>query len=267
MLVDQHSKPSLWRRSPPVILFTLARWLLRELIGTLAATTAALARTLPLLLGVVTFFFFTAEVWQSVGRARSLSYALILLTFVGLGAIFLASRRQLDLQLLARFDLDHSVADVLADVDQPFDSSVRLEEYEGLCPLSSQQTFNLRLIAVLSRMVVAVVVAMAVGTVFTVLGALAIDAEVVKAWTLHDPTILVSLKVPGRTWILSWEHLRVVGFLSTFTGFYFSVVSATDPSLREGISDTADDAVRHACAVRLVYVQRRDAAAAANRVG
>ena len=119
MLVDDDRKPSWWRRSPPVILFTLTRWLVRELIGTLAATTTAIARTLPLLLGVVTFFFFTAEVWQSVGRARGLSYALILLTFIGLGAIFLASRRQLNIDQLARFDGEQSVAVALAESMSP----------------------------------------------------------------------------------------------------------------------------------------------------
>ena len=39
-------------------------------------------RTLPLLLGVVTFIFFTGELWQSVGRLNSFGYVAVVLLFV-----------------------------------------------------------------------------------------------------------------------------------------------------------------------------------------
>lgn len=73
-----------------------------------------LARTLPLLLGVVTFFFLSAELWQSMGRLRPISYTAVVLLFVGLGAAFLSSRSQLDLDALSRFSSSHEIATLLA---------------------------------------------------------------------------------------------------------------------------------------------------------
>lgn len=238
-------------------IFTLTWWLLRELLQTLNATMAALARTLPLLLGVVTFFFFTAEIWQSVGRTSGLTYTFVLLVFVGLGTLFLGSRRQVDVDELAKFANLEEVRSALFEVDHPFATLAELTTNGGTCPLDRSQRFNLKLVAILSRMVVAVVVAFAVGVVFTVLGILAIDAEVVNAWTLHPPTEIWTQKLGSEQLILSWEHLRVTGFLATFTGFYFSVVSVTDTSLSEGIADTAEEAVRAACAVRLITAGQR----------
>lgn len=52
----------------------LLTWLTREVIGSLGDVGVTVARTVPLLLGVVTFFFFTAEVWQAIGRVGTVGY-------------------------------------------------------------------------------------------------------------------------------------------------------------------------------------------------
>jgi hypothetical protein len=239
----------------------LAKWLFRELIGMLDSASAALARALPLLLGVVTFFFFTAEVWQSVGRLHGVTYSLVLLSFIGLGATFLSSRRQLDLDALRRFQEPDELYAALERCDAPFDSFEDARGLVGDCPLGIRQRFNLRLVAVLSRLIVAVVIATGVGLFFVAVGVLAIDAESVKTWTAHEATELFSIEVGRNTWLLSWEHLRVAGFLATFTGFYFAVVSTTDPIFREGITDTAEDLVRSACAVRVLSLARENSSA------
>ena len=83
-----------------------------------------------------------------------------------------------------------------------------------------------------------------------------VNVEVVKPWT-QAPTIqpLWEWTTTRRTYALTWEHLRVAGFLAVFAGFYFSIVSATDAALQDGVRDTVEDEVRQACAARLVVLE------------
>ncbi|MBD2757974.1 hypothetical protein IEE94_00395 [Yimella sp. cx-573] len=57
--------------------------------------------------------------------------------------------------------------------------------------------------------------------------------------------------------MLSWEHLKVAGFLAIFSGFTFALVSASDARLREAVNDSAGDLVREASAVRLALLGPR----------
>jgi hypothetical protein len=231
-------------------IFALATWLLRQLASSVVAFSTALSRTLPLLLGVVAFFLYAAEIWQAVGRQHAFNYTLLLLIFVGLGALFTGSREHFDIDSLRRFESAAALRAAVADFEclgVPDDLEFPIDT-----PLGRRQRFNLRLVAVAGRLVVAVVVAIAVGLTFFVIGMVSIDSSVVKAWTLAEPTRILRIGVPGGEWLVSWELLKVAGFLATFSGFYFAVVSSVDPALRAGITDTSEDAVREGCAARVL---------------
>ena len=235
---------------------SLSVWLLRELGETLGTTGAALARAVPLLLGVVTIFFLTAEVWQSIGLLHWFPYGLLVLLFTLLGGIFIARGRNLDIATLATFDTRDELQSALDECKLPGTIDISARTFPAVCPLGRRQRANLIAVAVLSRLVVATIVAVLVGTFFVVFGFLTVNADVVKAWTLQDPREIFSVRVPTRTLLLSWEHLNVAGFLATFSGFYFTIVSATDPTLRAGLRDTAEEGVRQACAARLALTPR-----------
>ncbi len=235
---------------------SLIVWLLRELGQTLGTTGAALSRTVPLLLGVVTFFFLTAEVWQSIGLLRWFPYSLLILLFTVLGGVFIARGRNLDIGALATFETRSDLEAVVLQSGLPvwtgeqhrFDNM----EFPAVCPLGRRQRANLVVVAVLSRLILATVVAVVVGMFFVVFGFLVVNGDVVQAWTLRPAREIFSLRVPTRTLTLTWEHINVAGFLATFSGFYFTIVSATDPTLRAGLRDTAEDGVRSACAARIM---------------
>ncbi len=232
----------------------MTAWLLREFAKSLSETGATLARTLPLLLGVVTFFFFTGELWQSIGRLRGLSYGLVVLLFVLLGGGFIARGRNLDLDTLSRFETADDLRESLVRCELASHSfhDAGAHDFPLVSVLGKRERVNLLTVAVLSRLVVALVVGVVTGFFFVVLGLIAIDEEVVRAWAAHDPRVIARFNLPPRTVVLSWELLNVAGFLATFSGFYFTIVSATDPSLRMGLRDTAEEAIRDACAARLV---------------
>jgi hypothetical protein len=230
-------------------IWTLISWLTRELVRGFERTGTTIARTVPMLIGVVTFFSFTAEVWQSLGPLSTGGYLLIILLFTVVSGVFLGGRWHFDLDAATRFEtraeLDHALE--LAELRAHTDDIA----LPARAPLGRLQRFNLRLIVALSRLVVASWVAGSVFVFFTVLLVLAVDATVVKAWTQTDPSIIWQWSSGYRVFALTHEHLKVAGFLAVFSGFYFSVVSATDPQLRDELQDTAADAVRQACAARL----------------
>lgn len=229
-------------------LLSLSVWLGREVIRSFAQTGQALGRTLPLLLGVVTFIFFTNEIWQSFGLLRSWGLAVAIGMFVALTIAFMSRRTSVEVPVLARFNSAEELDAALrpsgmarpASIDFPVDT-----------PLSTRQKRNLGLVAGISRLSLATVVAVAVFVFFIVLGFVAVDSNAVKTWSGEDAEIIWSWSTRVRTYSLSWQAVRVSLFLAAFSGFYFSVASATDANFREDLKDTAEDAIREACAARV----------------
>ena len=74
------------------------------------------------------------------------------------------------------------------------------------------------------------------------------------AWTKTDPSVLFSLRIGRAEHIVCWQQLRVAGFLATFSGFNYMLVSATDARLRQDSTDAAVVIIRQACVLRLVLL-------------
>ena len=239
-------------------LASVSRWLARETIAGVSGSAGALAGALPVLLGVVFLFFLNPGVWASVGKLSTNAYGLLIALLVVLSAAFLGSRRQLDVTSMARFEDAEALRQAL--VGTPMESDERAEAavarltFPVTVPLQGLQGLNIRLVAVLSRLVVAAVVGSAVFLFFTVLGLIVVDAEVVKGWTRESPTVLWQYRSAVRTYIISAQQMRVAGFLGVFSGFYYSLVSATDARLRIDARDAAGDMLRQALALRAVLL-------------
>ena len=239
-------------------LVSLSAPLARQLLGSLSSSGTALAA---LLLGVVFFFFLNPDVWVTIGRLPPTPYTTVIALLLLLAGAFLGSRAQLDIDALSRFESTDDWAQAL--VDTPLDGAVArhglvLEE-PTTCPLGRRQEMAVRLVAVISRLVLAAVIASAVFAFFVVLGYLAVDAETVKGWTRVDPTAVLQVTTSVRAYVLSQEHLRVAGFLATFAAFNYSLASATDDRLRHDAAGAATEMVRQACAARMVLLWRRPA--------
>ncbi|MFT4297470.1 MAG: hypothetical protein QM582_18875 [Micropruina sp.] len=231
-------------------LIALGPWLRRRVMASFLAGGTAIGRTLPMLLGVVGFLFFTGELWQAFGRLSPLAYLLAVLLFVGLSWLFLHTRA-LDLRALARFERSGEVEELVEGTPL---AGGRIDT-PAMCPLTGEQEQNLRLVMVISKLTIATVVGLAVFVFFVLLGLITVDAEVVRSWTQAPPEVLLSWSTELHSYALTLQHLRVCGFLAVFSGFYFAVVSATDPVLREGLRDDVEDDVRQACAARLVALR------------
>lgn len=232
----------------------------REVVAAILAASGSLARSLPILLGVVTFFFFTGEMWQAVATLTLWPFLGLMALFVALSLSFLSTRSNSRVPELARFETADDLADAL--VGTPLEGHGHLVASPSRTPLGLQQRLSLRLIATLSRLVVATIVGGSVFVFFVLLGVLTVNGALVEVWTGAPATVVVEVASSVRTYDITLETLRVSGFLAVFSAFYFAVVSATDPALRQGVRDTVEETIRQACACRLV-VLAEDAARSA----
>ncbi|WP_255574185.1 hypothetical protein, partial [Austwickia sp. TVS 96-490-7B] len=231
---------------------TLSRWLIHELANALANGASALASTLPVVLGVVFFFFLNPGIWVTIGRQTAWAYTGVISLLLLLTGAFIGSRSPLDMKAIGRFEDADQLGEAL--VGTPLEGKGPQLDEPTSCPLGRWESGNLKLIVVISRLMPAVVIALGVFAFFGVLGYLAVDTDTVRGWTRQPPSIFFEFTTAKHTYILSAEHARVAGFVATFAAFNYSLASATDSRLRHSINDTAEDMARSACALRVALL-------------
>jgi len=227
----------------PITVFTV-RWFLQ----TLWRGGSGMLHVLPLLLVAVTFFFITAETWQSIGRLKGLPLVMSSLLLVGVAVAFLVRRGSTDMDELGRFEDGEAVLAALPVELRPHGSLRYVTP-----PLSWGERLNLIVISVLGKVFVAAVVGLAIFAFFVVFGLFTITAEVAGAWSAGEPDVWWQFTVAGHTYSLTAEHLRVSAFLGVFSALYFIVSSASDRDLAKSLSSEAEQHVRSCLAVRAVY--------------
>lgn len=238
-------------------LSSLMTWLLREVWRSLGETGSALSATLPVMLGVVFFFFINPGVWSTMGELPAWSYVQVMALLLLLAITFLSSRRQFDLPALTRFEDEADLRASLVGTPAEHVPDADLPETPVTCPLIRRPRLNATIVAVTSRLVVAFVIALAVFSFFVVLGTIAIDAATITRWTGAAPSVIAKVNSLGpRPYLLTWESLRVAGFLAMFSAFNYSIASATDTRLRHGAAGAVNDVITQACAMRLVLLKR-----------
>lgn len=242
---------------------SLVVWAVRRSAAQLRSLAGLVARALPLLLLFTTFLFINTEVWQVAGTLDGIAYVATLSIFFLLGAVFVLSRVPALMHGVNRFDGWDDVRDLVAGTP-----AQRLApELHGALPdtrLTRRQRANLALVAIFSQALQITVVALLLTSFFTLFGFLAISQQTTDLWIAPNTAdVLVSLRLGGRTLVVSEPLLRVAGFLGAFSGMYFTVLLSTDATYRDEFADDVTPQLREALAVRVAYLahrQRIDAA-------
>lgn len=229
----------------------IARWATARFIEQAADVVGLVARALPLLLIFVTFFFLTGEVWQLVGGLYGPSYWLTLGLFAFVGVAFMFLRVPTELALLQRFE---SWAEVRARLEG---TPLADATFVGIDPPtvpapSNRERYNAMLVLVFSQAVQTIAVVVVMGAFLTVFGVVAIQESTIETYILREPNVVSRFTLLGDRQI-SEELLRVVGFLSSFSGLYFTVVGLTDKLFRDEFVERVLGEIRQALAVRAVH--------------
>ena len=226
----------------------LIRWATRRATAQIALFLNTVVRVLPLLLLVITFLFFTAEVWQVAGQLHGWPYAVVVGMFVAFGVLFVLSRVPGLIAGLASFD-DWQTVVSLADGTPAADLAPG-DEPIAVASLGGRERLNLALVTIFNQALQITFVAITVYGFFVLLGWLAIPPDTVAVWIADDPKVLAG---SGRL-VITEELLRVAGFLAAFTGMYFTVVLSTDATYREEFAEDVAPQIRQALAVRALYL-------------
>lgn len=223
-------------------------WAARRLTGQLARSLLLLARAVPLLLIFALVLFVNAEMWQVFsGRATATLLAVGLLLAV-VATAFLAARLPREVRRLEQ--------DVLADADGAGPGALPAP------PLTPRQRANVGLVLLISHGLQIAVVTVAIGAFFVTFGMIAIDAEVMRAWTGDAGSTLVSLTVLDVPLRITPELLRVASAIAAFSGLYYAIAVLTDGAYREEFLDEITAQMRETFTARAAYLRLRRSPAA-----
>jgi len=242
-------------------LLPITRWAAGRLWRQLGDVLGLLVRALPLLLLFVTFLFLTAEVWQMAVSLDGARLALTMILFVVVGIVFVVARIPKEVGILARFQ---SWSDVASLVDGTPASALRppAEASPSATPsetprLGRRQWGNVGLVVLFTQGLQILFVSAMIGAFFIGFGLLTVTAETTMLWSGVEPDLLVEWDLWDRPVVLTAELLKVAGFLTAFSGFYFTVYVLTDATYRKEFLDEVLLELRQAFAVRAVYLASR----------
>jgi hypothetical protein len=230
-------------------LLPMTRWAVRRLVRQVGDVFNLFVRAMPLLLLFVTFLFLTAEVWQAAATLDGPFLAVTMGMFLLVGIVFVVARIPREVK---------GISSDLADVPGVAASTPAAALVTGATvpspPLSRRQWVNLGLVVLFSQGVQILLVSLMIGMFFVVFGLLTVTPATAGLWSGVPVTVLAEWRWWGRPVALTSELLQVAGFLTAFSGFYFTVYVLTDTTYRREFLDDVLGEVREALAVRAVYL-------------
>ncbi|HEX6353394.1 hypothetical protein [Actinophytocola sp.] len=235
---------------------SILAWGLRKAVAELSTVGRMATKALPLLVLVVIFAFFSAEMWQVAEALPRWRLWLVVALFGVLGVLFMAAR--LDEELKKMIDkVANDKVDDLATVlrDTPLAGAVASGPIDAL-PLGRRERANVTLVLFVAQLLQILVLTVLVFCVLVALGALAIDGPVIDSW-VGDGKSKVSGTLFKIYLPLPAVLVQVSLFLAAFSGLYFAASAATDQHYREAFFEPLLADVRVSLAARQVYLARR----------
>ncbi|HEX6129529.1 MAG TPA: hypothetical protein VF071_10970 [Candidatus Limnocylindria bacterium] len=240
-----------------VILFgviELGIWALGRLRSQLAGIAGLVATTLPVLLILVAFLLFAAEIWEAGHALGGWELLAVIGLLVVIGALLVVTTFRAE---LTRMQVSLDWTDVLRHVPgTPVEPLVaRVGPVDEHPPLSWLERINLAALVLVNQLIQSAFVALVITGFLVVLGLLAIPAEVQERWIGEPVQTLVRFGLLGEERRLSGELLTVSALLGGIVGLYFTGLAITDAAtqrsaeFRRAVSD-----VRQLLAVRAVYL-------------
>lgn len=226
-------------------------WGLRHLRANLPHIAALVARTLPLLLILVVFLLFAAELWQVARALGPADLAAVTALLVAVAVVLIVTQAGVQVRAIEQADWDAVTPDLLAGTpaaELPRDPSPRPVRH-----LRWMERLNLMVLMVISQGVQSLFVALMLTAFLVALGVLAVPATVQETWAggpLRDLGAFVFLD-SGRA--LSLELLIAATLLGGMCGLYFTGLALTDPTYRAESTLVLAD-IEQIMAVRAVYL-------------
>jgi hypothetical protein len=236
-------------------LIEIGAWAIERLWLQLTHIVELVARTLPVLLILVVFLLFAAEMWEAANAMSWLELGLVLVLLLVVAALLVvvSVRRELR-RIEARTDVDGVVADASGTPAASLAESIR---GAGLPSprLSWLERSNVTLLVAIPHLLQAVAVGVVVMGFLVLFALIAIPASVQEGWIGGPPRDVVAFVLLDELRTLSEEMVIVSAVLGGIVGLYFSGLAITDASYRSEGWDREVAGVREILAVRVLYLE------------
>ncbi|WP_370945176.1 hypothetical protein AB5J62_39715 [Amycolatopsis sp. cg5] len=224
-------------------------WAARNALDQVKTIGSLASRALPLMLLVVLFSFFTAELWQAVERLSRFQLWMALLFLGAVGAAFLAGMLVDEMRELRSGHRPLRDRSALLR-GTPFENDKLTERSQEL---RISERLNILLVLFFTEAVQIVAFAVLVFLFFIVFGALILQPEVITLYAGREsgPGSLFGVKLPVKSALV-----QVSLFLGGFSGLYFAASTATDARYRQAFFEPLLDEVAKSLAARDAYLVR-----------
>jgi hypothetical protein len=235
-------------------LVPMTGWAARETVRELNTVAGLLVRALPLLVLFVTFIFLQNEAWQITADLHGPFYWIVLGVFPMVGGLFAVIRLPREIGSLSTFESWDTLVGRVEGTPVETLAKRTTQPVVATRPLSRRQWGNVGLVVLFSQALQVVLVS-AMAFVFLMgFGVLVVSEPIVERFVGTDPHVLATLDLWGRQMVVTEELLRVTGFLTVFSGFYFAVSVLTDETYRAEFLEEVVGEMRRSLAVRAVYL-------------
>ena len=239
-----------------VILFgliELATWALGRLWSQFAGIIGLLARTLPVLLILVVFLLFAAEIWEAAHALHLGELIAIVLLLVVVASLLVVTTFRAELVELE--DRTDAETIVLEAADTPVAGLARQIPNDLLPPppLSWLERLNLHALVLISQLLQSGFVGLLVMVFLVAFGVIALPAEVQERWIGEGVSSLVTIDLLGETRRVSLELVRVSALLGGIVGLYFTGLAITDAAHRGDEFRLTVSEVQRLLAARAAY--------------
>jgi hypothetical protein len=236
-------------------LIEIGNWAFERLWVQVTHIVELLARTLPVLLILVVFLLFAAEMWEAAHAMSWLELGLVLLLLLVVAALLvvITFAREL-LRIEARTDVDGVLADAADTAAEPLATGHGADLLPAP-PLPWLQKTNVTLLVAVPHLLQAIAVGVVVMGFLMVFALIAVPASVQQGWIGAPSRDLATFVLLDELRTVSEELLIVCSVLGGIVGLYFSGLSITDPSYRTEGFDQQVSNVRQILAARALYLE------------
>ena len=247
-------------------LIEIGAWAIERLWLQLTHIVELVAKTLPLLLILVVFLLFAAEMWEAARSMNAVELGAVLVLLVAVAAALVVTAFRGELRSLeARTDVEGVLADTTDSPVEPLLDRSRTAPFDAP-PLTWLQRTNVTILVTLPQLLQALAVGAVLMAFLVIFAILAIPGSVQEAWMGGSVRALTEFDLFNEVRTVSAEMLIVSAVLGGIVGLYFSGLSISDPNYRTEGFDHEVLEVRRLLAARAVYIDacRRASPAAAH---
>jgi len=213
-------------------LLDIAVWAAGLLRDQLVHIATLVSRTLPMLLILVVFLMFSAELWEAAHVLHGGELAAVLGLMLIVGSVLVVSTfqsevRRLDVSTDWEAVREDARATPLADL-----ADRRIPTGFVLPRLTWLQRRNVEFVVLVNQLLQSTFVSLLVLGFLLAFGLIVLPGAIQEAWIGEPVSVLVRLELFGETRVLSAEMLFVCSLLSGIVGLYFTGLALTDPTYR-----------------------------------